>query len=135
MRRAWQGWRTWRARPPASRAAGGGRPLSHVRAGRHAAGRAGARGGGALAQRRPVQAGEGAGRAGPLRGAQLARLVSPYHAGAASADGADRGRPQKGGPACPAHIPITVPEIRRLLARLLWTPVRAPDEITARSRR
>jgi hypothetical protein len=30
--------------------------------------------------------------------------------------------------------PISVPEIRRLLVRLLWTATRAPDEILAWSR-
>ena len=88
---------------------------------------AGAGGRGALEHRRHVQAGQGPGGAGPLRGAQLAGLASPHHAGPARLRRAHARRSapdaSKGGSnvaCCPRHIPITVPEIRRLLVRLLW---------------
>ena len=69
---------------------------------------------------------------GLVRGAPVAWLVPPYHAGDAGprlpvnsqASGVDPGMSgRKGGHRCrdAGLIPITVPEVRRLLTRLVWT--------------
>jgi SRSO17 transposase len=64
--------------------------------------------------------------AGPLRSPQLAGLAPAYHPGGGSG--------QKGELACPQHIPITVPEVRRLLVRLIWFSSHPPERVLARSR-
>jgi hypothetical protein len=83
----------------------------------------------ALDDRRPVQAGQGAGGAGPRRGAQLAGLVSPHRARPAGTGPVADQRLTNGGAAGSGPVPIavTVPEIPRLLVRLPWArPARRP---------
>jgi pyridoxine 4-dehydrogenase len=92
-----------------------------------------------------LPAGQGGGRPGPLRGRQVAGLVPPHHPGA---DGArvpgrhprpnHQPRAGKGG-----HgglngrlglLPLTVPEVRRLLVALVWTRPVEPSLVLAWSR-
>src|SRR5215217_9425074 len=124
----------WRLTAAACGAARGAGVLSELRADGDAAGGVGAGGRGALEHRRPVQTGQGAGGIGPLRSPQLAGLVSAYHPRPVGTHGPRRRDPEKGGSPCPVHIPLTVPEIRRLLVRLLWVAVHTPDEVAAWSR-
>jgi hypothetical protein len=44
------------------------------------------------------------------------------------------GTAKKGELACPQHIPITVPEVRRLLVRLIWFSSYPPERVLAWSR-
>ncbi len=73
---------------------------------------------------------------GPVRGAQMGWLVSPHHPGDVGSrlPGGDQvlcedtGMPggKGGGPSRDRSlIPLTVPEVRRLLTRLIWTPNRS----------
>src|SRR5438034_569366 len=72
-----------------------------------------------------LRAGEGRGRPGPVRGAELGRLASfrdPVPAGTCRPGRYARGRPPagsrgKGGPDL-GLIPVTVPEVRRLFLAL-----------------
>ena len=80
---------------------------------------------------------EGGGWVGPVRGAAVGWLVPAHHAGDAGprlsdgdqASGNRRGR--KRGHYGPDEelIPVTVPEVRRLLTRLVWTETQPPDFI------
>jgi DDE superfamily endonuclease len=113
--------------------------------GQHLAGRAGPGGRDPLGGGGRLRTGQGRGRPGPLRGPQMAGLVSPYHPGAAGPcvpgrhpHQGHRPRAHKGG-----HggvngglglLPLTVPEVRRLLVALVWaTPVQ-PGFVLAWSR-
>ena len=79
--------------------------------------------GSALAGRGVLRSGQAGGRAGRLRGAQLARLVPAHHLIDAGArlPGGDAGRTRlpKGGGRSGAFVPIafSMPEIRRLITR------------------
>jgi len=79
--------------------------------------------GSALAGRGVLRSGQAGGRAGRLRGAQLAWLVPARHPVDAGAGlpGGDAGQPRrpKGGGGSGAFVPIafSMPEIRRLIAR------------------
>jgi hypothetical protein len=119
-----------RAGPPPPRAPRCAGRLPGGGPGRDRPGRGRPGGGRALAARRPVHAGAGAGRAGPRRGAHRAWLAPPQHARPAGAGGGDDQRPAQGGAAggadCPAPLAVTVPELRRLLVRLLWAATRPP---------
>ncbi len=75
----------------------------------------------ALAGRGVLRDGQAGGRAGRLRGAQLARLVPAHHLIDAGArlPGGDAGRTRlpKGGGRSSAFIAFSMPEIRRLITR------------------
>src|SRR4051812_44599457 len=78
-----------------------------------------------LTHRGPVRAGEGRLRAGRVRGAELDRVApardpEPVRAGRAGGDplpGREAGGAKKGGAGL---IPLTVPEVRKLILRLVW---------------
>ena len=80
---------------------------------------------------------EGGGGSGPVRGAAVGRLVPAHHPGDAgpSLSGGDQasgdGTGRKGGHYGPDEdlIPMTVPEVRRLLTRLVWKESQPPDFI------
>ena len=85
-----------------------------------------------------LRGGQGTGGTGPVRGTQMGWLVSPHHPGDAGSrlPGGDQvlcedtGMPggKGGGPSRDRSlIPLTVPEVRRLLTRLIWTPNRSAD--------
>jgi hypothetical protein len=114
-------------------------------AGGHAAGRAGAGGRDQVGGGGGLRAGQGRGRPGPLRGPQVAGLVSPHHPGAAGA--CVPGRHPRPGHQPPAGkgghgsvngglslLPLTVPEVRRLLVALVWTTPIQPGLVLAWSR-
>ncbi len=98
-----------------------------------------------LGGRRRLRAGQGRGRPGPLRGRQVAGLVSPHHPGPAGPTpswpspeprpppaSAQRGiRSLRGGLGL---LPLTVPEVRRLLVALVWTVPVEPGFVLAWSR-
>ena len=79
---------------------------------------------------------------GPVRGAAVGWLVPAHHAGDAGPrlpDGDQEsggGTGRKGGHYGPDEelIPMTVPEVRRLLTRLVWTKNKLPDFILSWSR-
>ena len=108
--------------PPAP---GRGRLLSGLRPHRHRPRGGRPRGRRAVDDRGHLQAGQGAGGARPLRGPQLAGLAPPRNPGPAGPRHPDRRHPT-GGAAwtapCPVHIPITVPEVRRLLVASCGPP-------------
>jgi SRSO17 transposase len=77
-------------------------------------------------------------RSGPVPGPPLRRLVPPHHPRDARPRLPHRHPDRspadaKGGPETSAEqlIPLTVPEIRRLLARLIWLPAIVPDDVLA----
>ena len=81
---------------------------------------------------------QGRGRPGPVPGPPLRRLVPahhPRHARPRVPHRHPRPRGKRGAPP-PADelIPLTVPEVRRLLARLIWTPDTDPPAIFSWSR-
>jgi hypothetical protein len=87
----------------------------------------------------------GRGRAGPLRGPQVAGLVPPHHVGAAGARVPGRHprpghqpRAGKGGRGRLTGelglLPLTVPEVRRLLVALVWTTPVQPGLVLSWSR-
>src|SRR3954465_3273565 len=104
--------------------------LRRVRPGGTAAPRPGAGGGAALAGGGVLRGRRAGGRAGGLRGAELARLAPARHPGDAGARPARRaaGRPEraKGGTRAARQllVPLSVPEVRRLITRL--APGRGP---------
>ena len=77
------------------------------------------------------------GGTGPVRGAAVGRLVPAHHPGDAGSrlSGGDQatgsGTGRKGGHYGPDEelIPVTVPEVRRLLTRLVWRENQPPDFI------
>jgi hypothetical protein len=90
-----------------------------------------------LAGRGGLRAGQGGGRAGPLSSPPVHRLVPPHHPGhdgpgipgchprpAHRPDGRDRGAVVV--TALGVLVALTVPELRRLLVRLVWSPPRGP---------
>lgn len=79
-----------------------------------------------------VQAGQGPGRTRSLRGPQLAGLVSSHHPCPAGLGGPRRR--EKGGIACVVHIARTVPELRKLLVRLVWPVQWSVEQVSAWSR-
>ena len=99
--------------------------LRRLRSGRDAVGRVGAGGGDALGDRNQLRGGEGRGRAGRVRGAALGRLAAARHplpVGARGAGGGAGDRGKKGGadePLTATLLPLTVPEVRRLL-QIAW---------------
>jgi len=71
----------------------------------------------------------------------MGRLVSPHHAGVACPcrprcdPGPRRGVRKRGNPRLrDGLIPLTVPEVRRLLYGLIWQATPAPDHVLAWSR-
>src|SRR5829696_2588159 len=122
------------ARPPPPDADRGGRLLPGLRAARRRSRAGGRCGRGALDDRGHHQARQGASRARPLRGPELARLASPRHPRPPGAGHAGRRGGEKGGAACPLHVPLTVPELRRLLVRLVWAAAYPPGRVLAWSR-
>ena len=115
------------------------------------AARTGAGGRHALDDRDVLRGGEGRGRTGPVRGAALGRLAPARHpepAGARGPGGHPRGDGQKGGaddPLTAVLLPLTVPEVRRLLRiacqarneaergfRLAWSQWRRRHQARAR---
>ena len=89
-----------------------------------------------------LRGGQGTGGSGPVRGAAVGRLVPAHHPGNAGSrlSGGDQtsgdGTGRKGGHYGPDEelIPITVPEVRRLLTRLVWTESQPADFILYWSR-
>jgi hypothetical protein len=87
---------------------------------------------------------QGRGRPGPLRGPTLARLVPAHHPGTAGPRVPDRHprpghhhRVGKGGGGLtggPGMLPLTVPEVRRLLVALIWPTLTKPSLVLAWSR-
>src|SRR5262249_14598067 len=79
----------------------------------------------------------GGGRPGPLRGPLVGRVVPARHPGPVRPRPADS-RPRPGG-APPARavkggpplIPLTVPEVRRLLLRLVWDRLSPAGQVLA----
>src|ERR1019366_6052076 len=73
---------------------------------------------------------EGRGRARPIPGPPLRRVVSAHHAGNARPCLPHHHPCQRGkrGARASELIPLTVPEVRRLLGPLIWTQ---PPEATA----
>src|ERR671919_522316 len=57
-----------------------------------------------------------------------------YYPGSGGSGSVDGGGCHKGALACPEHISLTVPEIRRLLVRLLWAASHPPAQIVGWSR-
>src|SRR4051794_25408216 len=98
--------------------------LRRVCPGGAAAPRPGAGGGATLAGGGVLRGRQAGGRAGGLRGQELARLAPARHPGDAGARPARRaaGRPEqaKGGPRAARQllVPLSVPEVRRLITRL-----------------
>jgi len=103
-------------------------------------------GGHPLAGRARLRAGQAGGRARRVRGAPLDRLVSahhPGHVGVGLPDGGPPTRPrgrqrggfpqEEGGALTPAQaadlLPLTVPEVRRLLWALVWRAPPAPAAV------
>ena len=81
--------------------------------------------------------GQGTGGTGPVRGAEVGRVVPAHHAGDVGSrllgsDQASRNgtRLPRGKGGCPSRdrslIPLTVPEVRRLITRLIWTENQMP---------
>ena len=96
--------------------------LPRLRPGRDGGGGVGPRVRDALADRGGLRAGEGRGRPGPVRGAQVGGLAPPCHPLPAGprlpgrhAPGRAAGRTRGKGGADPGLIPLTVPEVRRLV--------------------
>jgi hypothetical protein len=92
-----------------------------------------------------LPAGQGRGRPGPRRGPQVAGLVPAHHPGAAGACVPGRhprpGRRLRAGKGGRGGLngglgllPLTVPEVRRLLVALVWTRPVAPGLVLAWSR-
>jgi SRSO17 transposase len=129
-------------RSPSDRGAG---LLRLLRPGGHAACRAGPGGRDQVGGGGGLRAGQGRGRPGPLRGPQVAGLVPPHHAGAAGACVPGRhprpGRQSRAGKGGRGGVngglgllPLTVPEVRRLLVALVWTTPVRPGFVLAWSR-
>ena len=91
-----------------------------------------------LGYRGMLRGGQGTGGTGPVRGTQMGWLVSPHHPGDVGSrlpggdqvlcedtgmPGGKGGRPSRDR----SLIPLTVPEVRRLLTRLIWTQNRSAD--------
>ena len=84
-----------------------------------------------------LRGGQGTGGAGPVRGKEMGWLVPAHHLGDAGSgvSGGDQasgdGTGRKGGyfGLDEELIPLTVPEVRRLLTRLVWTENQPPDFI------
>jgi hypothetical protein len=121
------------AGPPHGERPWGAGLLRVLRAGRHPAGDAGAGGGLPLAGRGGIRAGQRRGRAGPLLGPPVSGLVPARHPGDDRAGVPGRHprpghRPDHRGrgavvvTALGVLITLTVAELRRLLARLVWRP-------------
>ena len=128
----------WLLDPPQS-----GRPhrsglLPLPRAAEHAAARTRARRRRPLGHRRIVSEREGRGRARPIPDPPLRQLVPPYHSGDARPrlpHHYPRKRGKKGAPVPVSDlIPLTVPEVRRLLGHLIWTQSPEATAIFAWSR-
>jgi hypothetical protein len=105
--------------------------LRLLRAGHHPADRAGPGGRDQVGGGGGLPAGQGRGRPRPLRGPQVAGLVPPHHPGAAGPR--VPGRHPRPDHQSPAHkgghgslngglLPLTVPEVRRLLVALVCRP-------------
>jgi hypothetical protein len=102
--------------------AGGGGLLSRLRAGGNDHRRVGTGGGDALDDRGELPTGQGD-RARPVRGAAVGRMV-PAHHPLLAGPRLPRGDPRQSRDRCKrgnagSLIPVTVPEVRRLLAMLL----------------
>jgi len=63
--------------------------------------------------------------------AKLAGMAPPYH----PCPGRVGDRGKKAGVRCILHIPFTIPELRRLLVRLVWSAIPAADRVCAWSLR
>jgi len=107
---------------------------------RHDLGGLGAHRRGALDDRGVLGSGERGGRPRSLRGPSLGRLVSPRHAGFArprlsggNPPPRSGGRGKGGGVkrADETLLPLTVPEVRRLLWRLVWAAPRDNHQVLA----
>ena len=129
------------AQPPRRRAG----LLRLLRAGRHLTGGSGSGGRDPLGDRGRLPAGQERGRSGPLRGPQMARLVPAHHPGPAGPclpgrhpHQGHQQQPRKGGRGSLTSqlglLPLTVPEVRRLLVALVWTAPIEPGLVLAWSR-
>ena len=123
------------AADPAERVGPGGRGVLRVRRpARDDVERLGPRRRDALGDRGPVRAGQGRLRAGRVRGAGLGRVAPARHPEPVGTGGRGRDpvpRRRAGGKGGAKVIPLTVPEVRNLLLRLVWAPAREDEEVLA----
>ena len=117
--------------------------LRRLRARSGNARRGGTRGRHSLGHRVELRGGEAGDRARRVRGPEVRRLVSLHHARALRARlprrrPPPRGAAKKGDPSRPAHanalLPLTVPEVRHILARLALRRAPAAPEVLRWSR-
>ena len=135
-----RGWKKGLLDPAQLARAGRARLLPDPRARRRPPGRPGAGGRHALGDRGLLRGGQGRGRPRPVRGPLLDRLAPPRHAGHAGARLPRRrcARRRSGGEAtldlAADLLPLTVPEVRRLLWHLVWARPPDPERRIAWSR-
>ena len=129
------------AQPPRRRAG----LLRRLRPGRHLVARLGRGGRDQVGDRGRLPAGQDRGRPGSLRGPPLAGLVPAHHPGVVGPrlpgrhpDHGHHRRAGKGGRGRLTSqlglLPLTVPEVRRLLVALVWTAPVQPSLVLAWSR-
>jgi hypothetical protein len=91
---------------------------------------------GSVGDRGPIRAGQGRLRPGRVRGAWLGRVVPARHPEPVRPGGAD-GHPGAGNAADEGQkkgsrlIPLTVPEVRKLLLRMVWDRLTLPERTLA----